>query len=863
MINKLRSLTIRTHLTILLLLVALPSLALIVHSGLNERNEAIDGAKRDCLRLVDTIATEQQAVVAGAQQLATALALLPAIRSGNRDAANALFADLLKVNPQYANIAVCDKSGLAWASAIPAKGKVSVADRRYFQEAVRTGMFSSGEYTIGRVAAKPVMNFGYPVKDTANEQIAVIVVALDLNHTQRIFDKISLPPGASFSLLDHQGIILIRNLKDTFSEKLVGRRDFREDNFTPAKEGPAEGTFEAVGNDGKPRLVAYKRISLPHESKPYLYIRSSIPLASVTAKANGAMLKNLALLLLLFGAAIVIVYFIGKRVIVNPVMLLQNASEQLAAGAGTVNVSHLVKGGELGALARAFDGMAEAVVQRGRAMDVAQAALRESEERWATTLASIGDAVIATDGAGQINFINPVAQDLTGWQRKEALGQPVRGVFRIINEESREPGEDIVARVLKEGSVVALANHTALVTRDGREVPVEDSAAPIKNRAGNVIGVVLVFHDVTEKRRARTALQESEKRLRRLYESGLLGIVFWNMNGEITDANDKFLEMVGYDREDLGAGRIDWNRMTPPEYRHLDEHSAEELKATGVNKQPFEKAYIRKDGTRIPIIVAGAMLDEVHFNGIAVVLDITQRKRAEQDLAAHATRLEEINEELESFSFSISHDLRAPLRAIKGFSRMILKKQGEGFDEETRHRFQTITDNAETMGRLLDDMLDFSHLTRQDVAKGSIDMQELIGEAWQKLLMSHPRREMTLKIGDMPAAWGDRPLIRQVYDNLLGNAVKFTQEREAPVIETGCYVQNFETVYYVRDNGVGFDMRFYDKLFGVYQHLHAADYEGRGIGLALVRRIIHRHGGQVWAEGKVGEGATFYFTLPV
>ena len=167
------------------------------------------------------------------------------------------------------------------------------------------------------------------------------------------------------------------------------------------------------------------------------------------------------------------------------------------------------------------------------------------------------------------------------------------------------------------------------------------------------------------------------------------------------------------------------------------------------------------------------------------------------------------------------------------------------------------------MGRLIDDMLEFSHLTRQDMAEGSLDMKELIEEVWQESLQVNPGRKMTLKIEQMPAAWGDRALIRQACGNLLKNAIKFTGEREAAVIEAGCYIQNIETVYYVRDNGIGFDMRDYDKLFSVYERLHSDNYEGRGMGLALVRRIIHRHGGQVWAEGKVGEGATFYFTLPV
>ena len=433
--------------------------------------------------------------------------------------------------------------------------------------------------------------------------------------------------------------------------------------------------------------------------------------------------------------------------------------------------------------------------------------LRQQRELLRVTLNSIGDAVVAADAEGRITFVNPVAESLTGWKSEEAVGQPVPSVFRIVNEQTGEPLEEPVACVLRQGHAIELANHAAVVTKDGRTVPIEDSAAPILDAAGQVIGAVLVFHDVTEKRRAQeqlrrshdeletkvqertaalagmvqaltqevkqrqaaqeatkverqrfhdvldmlpayvvllasdyrvpfanrffeqrfgksegrrcyeylfsrtepcdncetykvlktksphrwewtgpdgrnydihdfpftdadgfacimevgldvteikraqTALRElnetlerrvaertvelraSESRLRRFYESGLVGVIYWNMNGQITDANDKFLEMIGCPREDLEAGRIDWVNMTPPEYRHLDASSVEELKATGVNEVPFEKEFIRKDGKRVPVIIAGAMLDEARFNGVAFVLDISGRKHREERIA--------------------------------------------------------------------------------------------------------------------------------------------------------------------------------------------------------------------------------------
>ncbi len=252
------------------------------------------------------------------------------------------------------------------------------------------------------------------------------------------------------------------------------------------------------------------------------------------------------------------------------------------------------------------------------------------------------------------------------------------------------------------------------------------------------------------------------------------------------------------------------------------------------------------------------------FEGIAASIGTALiRKRTEKILAERTAQLEEVNKELESFSYSISHDLRAPLRAVDGYSRMILRKKGEHFDEETRRQFDLIRDNTQKMGQLIDDILAFSRLGRQAMAVSRIDMDELVSEVWEALRMLDPDRQVTLRTGGLPPGRGDRVLIRQVFTNLLSNAIKFTGGRDAPLVEVGGRSDENEAVYHVTDNGVGFDMAYYHKLFGVFQRLHSAgEFEGTGVGLAIVQRIIHRHGGRVWAESNADEGATFSFSLP-
>jgi len=247
-----------------------------------------------------------------------------------------------------------------------------------------------------------------------------------------------------------------------------------------------------------------------------------------------------------------------------------------------------------------------------------------------------------------------------------------------------------------------------------------------------------------------------------------------------------------------------------------------------------------------------------------ILMDVTDRKQAEIELKKQTVLLEEANKEMESFSYSVSHDLRAPLRAIDGYSRMILKRKADKFDEETQRQFMLIRDSTQRMSQLIDDILAFSRLGKQSVVMSEMDMTGLFGSVWEELRMSDPERQLTLKMDPLPPGMGDHALIRQVIVNILANAIKFTKTRDVALIEVGGHEKENEHVYFIRDNGAGFDMQYYDKLFAVFQRLHHNDdYEGTGVGLAIVQRIIKRHGGRVWAEGEVGKGAAFYFTLPV
>jgi light-regulated signal transduction histidine kinase (bacteriophytochrome) len=251
--------------------------------------------------------------------------------------------------------------------------------------------------------------------------------------------------------------------------------------------------------------------------------------------------------------------------------------------------------------------------------------------------------------------------------------------------------------------------------------------------------------------------------------------------------------------------------------------------------------------------------------------DITDRKHREEEvhglnreLTKRSAELQATNKELEAFAYSVSHDLRAPLRHMAGYTELLQKAAGASIDDKGRRYIATILDSAKRMGMLIDDLLSFSRIGRAETRVTMVSLEQLVKEVQAEVWRETENREVTWKIGQLPDLYGDRSMLRLVLVNLIRNAIKFTRHQAHPEIEIGCSEERPDgAVVFVKDNGVGFDMKYVNKLFGVFQRLHRAEeFEGTGIGLATVQRIVHRHGGQVWAEGHVGAGATFYMLLP-
>jgi len=374
-----------------------------------------------------------------------------------------------------------------------------------------------------------------------------------------------------------------------------------------------------------------------------------------------------------------------------------------------------------------------------------------------------------------------------------------------------------------------------------------------------------------EKKKYEAELAQTRAMFEGLFEYAPDAILIVNRKGRIIQANKQAESLFGYTREELLD--MDHDVLVPERFRaeHLEDRkeyiSAPHIRHMGTGLELYGR---RKDGSEFPVDIAlGPMPMRDDIVALAVVRDFTERKKSEEQILAlnkklndNVVQLEAANKELEAYSYSVSHDLRAPLRHMSGFAERLQKRLADNPDEKTHVYINSIIAASKKMEQLIDDLLSFSQIGSSEMQKRKVSLNAIVKGAVSEIQAEQKERKIRWEINELPDIIGDSALLRLVIVNLLSNAVKFTSSRPQAEIRIGCKDEEDAFTCSVADNGVGFDMKYADRLFGVFQRLHTqSEFEGTGIGLANVQRIISRHGGRVWAEGTVGRGATFYFTL--
>lgn len=480
----------------------------------------------------------------------------------------------------------------------------------------------------------------------------------------------------------------------------------------------------------------------------------------------------------------------------------------------------------------------------------------------ALTLETVPDAMLIVDARGTVVSVNGHAERLFSYPREALVGA---SLDVLVPERLRRDHAEHRSRYLDEPRVrpMGAGRDLQAVRRDGSEFPCEISLAPLEVEGVQL--VIVAVRDVSERRRV-------EDEYRRFLDAAPDAIVIVDRQGRIALVNSQTERLFEYPRDELVGEPVELlmaQRYRSSHVQHRSTFFADPVvRAMGTGRELFGR---RRDGSEFPVEISLSPVETTKGLLVAsAIRDITARREVEavlrqahSELEAKTHQLEAANRELEAFSYSVAHDLRAPLRGVLGFAQILVGDHGEHLDADARGCLDEIIQSGRKMGGLIDALLALSRVTRLPLEPERIDLRALVGNIVDRLRLSEPERDVTLVLGDDLQVMLDPRLARLVMENLVGNAWKFTRHVPRARIELGVEPVGGVRACFIRDNGAGFDMKYAGKLFTPFQRLHGElDYPGTGIGLATVHRILSRHGGRIWADAQVGSGATFWFSLP-
>jgi PAS domain S-box-containing protein len=561
-----------------------------------------------------------------------------------------------------------------------------------------------------------------------------------------------------------------------------------------------------------------------------------------------------------------------RAIVAEPISQLASATRSVSETRDYSIRAQKLSGDELGALADGFNDMLARIQSQDcelrKALLAQEAALRESQEvrdSLRTTLASIGDAVISTDARGRVVFVNPIAQSLLGLQEADIVDKHLDEVFQIVNEFSRTKVASPVTEVLRECGIVGMANHTILIAKDGTEIPIDDSGAPIRDQSGAIQGTVLVFRDVTARRRA----DETSRLLASIVQSTDDAIFSKDLNGIVTSWNRGAERTFGFSAKEIIGRSI--SAIFPPDQTD-DLSNIMNRIGQGERIEHYQTVRQTRTGELLNVsITISPMQDPLgRITGASVISrNITEQVRAADRLARLNTDLQLSNEvlaltnqDLERFAFIASHDLQEPLRMITAYSQLLIKSYPGQFDSEASIFVGNIVDGTTRMRDLLADLLVYTEIrSRDEQPLEVVDLNVVVENVRQNLKASMDESGAVVTSDRLPVLRAYAAHFQPLFQNLIGNAIKY-RSAQPPRVHVSVQEADGELRFSVSDNGMGIDPEYHKRIFEVFRRLHGRKIPGSGVGLAICQRVVERYGGRIWVESQAGQGATFLFTAP-
>lgn len=861
-----RSFSLRIKVIVLMGLAFLPLVVMEVNTAAEQIARAKQNTKEEAARLAGLFASNQEALIDSIRQLLTVMSQLEGVQKQTNGECQALFEKILKENPLFSIVASLDAKGNVLCCAPAIAEPTNLADRAFFQRAVQTKAFTLGDFLVGRISKKNSIHLALPVFNKEETVTGVVYVGLDLQAMSEFGTRVKLPPGGAIAMIDEQGVFLIRYPDP---ERWIGK-NARVYGKLPS--GASSGTMEATGADGVERIYGVNQLKAPGIGN--LSVEVGITKKEAYAPFQKRLYEQLLMMAGVALLAMVAAWRLGRGGIVRPARHLADVARALSAG--KLDVRSKLEGGEFGEIGEAFNQMAETLSRRIDELNQAQEKLRHAYDDLETRVQQRTEELrlarerlvdaIENLNAGFVMF-GPDERLVICNQNFRAMFEKcadmiVPGVTfeEILREFIHRGGhvdgvEDMEAWIRQRMAAYRQADHRPFDQRmNGRWMRVSDH----RMRDG---GVVSLRTDITNLKEIQETLILRDRAIAAVV-NGVIITDPTQPDNPIVDVNPAFERITGYTKAEV-LGRncrfLQGPESQPETVAILHDAVVQEHECHAIIKN------YRKDGTLFwneikitPVRDASGRL--IHFVGVAT--DVTGQVEAQAALDRVLAELHRSNKELEQFAYMVSHDLQEPLRMVASYTQLLSRRYRGVLDANAQEFIDYAVEGAQRMQQFIQDLLQYSRVGTHGHPFERLQVATVVQRALENLRFSIEEKQAQIHTGELPELDADPVQLGQLFQNLIGNALKFCGPEPVRVEITATRTdQAWEFV--VRDNGLGIDAKDFERIFVIFQRLHTRqEYAGTGIGLAICKRIVERHGGRIWVESQIGKGSAFHFTIP-